>query len=57
MTWTLHIPGENPELDKMLARRGGPGLDYPCKDQSTVECALWRCQERGACQSAEGAVS
>ncbi len=50
MSWSLHIPGQDPELDKVLARRFGRDHNRPCENPNILTCAIWECQRRGICR-------
>lgn len=49
VTWKLHVPGVDPQLDEIIARRFGPGWPRPCKRPEIIECALWICQVQNEC--------
>jgi hypothetical protein len=48
-SWSVHHPGVDPKLDKIVARRFGLWHKKPCRRPDMLTCALWECQERNKC--------
>ena len=48
--WRHHVPGADPELDVIVARRFGSRHEKPCARPDILTCALWECQSINRCQ-------
>ena len=56
--WGIHHFGRDPELDKIVMRRGGPApeCDFPCQKPEIIICAMWECQKENRCAAAKAFV-
>ena len=50
MDWKIYVEGRDPEQDKIVSRRFGPGYDKPCRNPNMIECAMPECQYANRCR-------